>query len=152
MAADGEGGVGHPRLDVGQAHLAPLADRVAVAVGQGAVVRPGDRGPALFQGDGVVAGGLDGYTDGALGEARAVVEDGALHPVVTAVGVVAGAVALVVLPQRGARGALAGVPVAGAAGQALAVDEAAGLLLFAAAFEGDRHVVLALRVGLGHGG
>ncbi|MNH17534.1 hypothetical protein D3C79_772120 [compost metagenome] len=121
-------------------------------MGQGTVVRPGDCGAALLQSDGVVAGCLHGKTHGALGEAGAVVEDGALQPVVAAVAVVACAVAFVVLEQRRAGGAFAGVPVAGAAGQALAVDETFGLILLAGAFEAERDVVLALGVGLGHGG
>ncbi|MNJ50766.1 hypothetical protein D3C77_460530 [compost metagenome] len=152
LAPGGQGGVGHPRLDVGQAHLAPLADDIAVAVGQGPVVGAGDGSAPLFQGDGVVGGYFGGETDGAFGKARAVVEDGALDPVVTAVGVVAGAVALVVLPQRRAGGAFAGVPVAGRTGQALAFDKAAGLALGTGVLGTDRDEVLAGGLSLGHDG
>ncbi|MNE43867.1 hypothetical protein D3C80_1380630 [compost metagenome] len=152
LTAERKGGVGHTRLDIAQAQLAPLADGVAIAVGQGAVVGACDRLAVLLQGDGIVGSGLDGDAHGALGETGAVVEDGALQPVFPAVGGVAGAVALVVAPQRRACGAFTGVPVAGGAGQALAVDEAAGLRLLAAGFEGEGDEGLALRIGLGHGG
>ena len=67
--------------EVGQAQLAPLADCVAVAVGQGAVVWPCDVLGVAIQCYGVVRRYLGAETDGAFSEARLVVEDGALYPV-----------------------------------------------------------------------
>ncbi|MNF75523.1 hypothetical protein D3C84_575910 [compost metagenome] len=82
-------------------------------MGQGAVVRPVDLLAVAFEGDGVVGGHFGAETDSACSEACAVVEYGALDPVVAAAGGHAGAVAIAVVPQRAAFGALAGVPVAG---------------------------------------
>ncbi|MNT37308.1 hypothetical protein D3C72_1734410 [compost metagenome] len=152
MAASGQGCIGNACLDVGQPHLAPLANDVAITVGQGAVVWPGDCRASLFQGNSVVGRNFSGEADGAFGKARTVIEDGALHPVIAAVSVMTSAIAFVVLPERRAGGTLAGVPVAGRAGKALALDKACGFALSTGALDGDRNNVLADGFGLGHDG
>ena len=145
LSAYGQRGVGDAGAEVGQAQLAPLADGVAVAVGQGAVVWPGDVLGVAIQGNGVVSRDLGAEAYGAFGEARLVVEDGALYPVDPARGGFTGAV-VVVAETVIATLELVGVPVAGSAAQGLVFDKALGLALSAAGFEFGRHEF----IGIGH--
>jgi len=145
LSADGQRGVGDARAEVGQAQLAPLADCIAVAVGQGAVVWPGDVLGVAVQCYGVVRRYLGAETDGAFGEARGVVEDGALHPVDPARGGLTGTV-VVVAEAVIATAKLVGVPVAGSAAQGLVFDKALGLALSAGGFQFGGHKF----IGIGH--
>ncbi|MOA07737.1 hypothetical protein D3C78_1274530 [compost metagenome] len=161
-AAGGQGSVGEACLDVGQAQLAPLALGVAAFFGQRTVVARawtsarcatvvGRQVLAVaFQRDGVVGRQLSAEADGTLGEARVVLDDGALHPVDTTISVDRLTV-FFVLELAPTLELFVGVPVTGTTVDLLAFDETGGLGLCIVGVHGDRVECLALRFGISGG-
>ena len=142
--------VGNTGLDVRQPELAPLANGIAVTVGQGAVVLTSNVIHIAIKGDRVVGRDLGAEANGALGEPRAVIQNGALHPVDTAR---RGFFDAVVVVRETAFVALefVGIPVAGGAAQALTFDETAGFALAAGTgFQFGGHKCLADVFGIRH--
>ncbi|MNO91670.1 hypothetical protein D3C76_832220 [compost metagenome] len=162
-AAGGQGAVGDTRLDVGQAQFAPLALSVAAFFGQGTVVARAWTSArcatvvgrqvfaVLVQCDGVVRRHLSAEANGAFGEARVVLEDGALDPVDPAIG--RGRNAVFLVGELGAALQLfVGVPVARGAGDRLAFDKAGGFALGVLLVHGNRGESLALGFCVSRGG
>ena len=150
LSAHHQRGVGDTGLDVRQPELAPLANGIAVTVGQGAVVLAGDVIHIPVKGDCVVGRDLGAEANGALGEPRAVIKNGALHPVDTArcgffdAVIVVGEAAVIALE-------FVGVPVAGRAAQALPFDKAVGFALAAGTgFQLRGHKCLTYLFGIRH--
>ncbi|MNO94095.1 hypothetical protein D3C76_857070 [compost metagenome] len=163
LATGGQGGVGNTRLDVGQAQLAPLANGVAAFFGQGTVVARAWASArcaavvgrqvlaVLVQGDGVVGRHFSADTDSAFGEARVVLDDGALDPVDTTVS--RGRDAVFLVGEIGTTFQLfIGVPVTGRAADRLAFEETGGFALGAFFIHGHRGVRLALGFSVRRGG
>ncbi|MNN07632.1 hypothetical protein D3C81_1204610 [compost metagenome] len=158
LATCGQRGVGHAELDVGQTQFAPLVDRITVGMGEGAVGAASNILAVTVENDGVVSGNFGAHANGALGEARGVVDDGALNPVDTTrglcsyrwrgvfVAVFHVAEAVVTTTQ------FIGVPVTGCAAQALSIDKAFGLALGATAGQCGRDELLTCRFCVRRGG
>ncbi|MNF73006.1 hypothetical protein D3C84_549980 [compost metagenome] len=164
LAAGGQCGVGETSLDVSQAQFAPLVFGLAAVFSQSTVVtQTGNaiercaaigRGEVLaitLKGDGVVGSDFSAETDGALGEARVVLDDGALYPVDAAVRV--GQYTVLVVLEMGTTFQLfVGVPVTCGPADRLAFDKAAGFALGAFLFHGHGRESLALGFSVRRGG
>ncbi len=149
LTAGGQGRVGNARLDVGQAHLAPLPDRVAVVLGQRTVGAAHQVVFVTVQRNGVVYRHLRGKTDSALGEARAVVNDGALNPVDPARVAVDHNAVLFAGELAATAQQFVGVPVLGRTGQLRVLQKALGFALEVAGGQCGRNEFLTGRLCLG---
>ncbi|MNR28286.1 hypothetical protein D3C85_1456020 [compost metagenome] len=120
-------------------------------MGEGAVGAALDVFAAAIQSNRVVRGDFSAEADSALGEARGVVQDGALNPVDSTRAVQFFTVPLV-LEDAAALLVFVGVPVTGSTRQALAIDKTFGFRLGIGTCQLSRNEILADAFSMGPGG